>query len=88
MASLLERVRMSGTCPPSLLSDASNEDGFEEAALRTLDAAGKSLVRRSVIAMKRSSLKTFSSLSTEFRLTSDMAAAESFSSLLQVSSYD
>lgn len=44
MGSLVERARKSGTCPPSLLSDeiASNEDGFEEAALRTLDAAGMS----------------------------------------------
>jgi hypothetical protein len=45
MASLLERARKSGICPPSLLSEASNEDGFEEAALRTLDVAGKSLFR-------------------------------------------
>lgn len=42
MESLLERARKSGTCPPSLLSEqiVSNEDGFEDAALRTLDAKG------------------------------------------------
>ena len=41
--SLLQRVRESGKCPPSLLSEdrVVTEDGFEDAAMQVLDSAGK-----------------------------------------------
>ena len=94
MVSLIERARKSGTCPPSLLSEqiASNEDGFEEAALRTFDAAGTYCTRSCVTTaaggvFAHILFSLFLLVVAEFQLTSDMAAAESFSYLLQVSSW-
>ena len=44
--SLLERVRATGTCPPSLLKKESSDgdQSFEEVALRILDSNGTSVV--------------------------------------------
>ena len=44
--SLLERVRATGTCPPSLLKQESSDgdQSFEEVALRILDSNGTSVV--------------------------------------------
>lgn len=41
--SVLQRARNSGKCPPSLLSEERvvDEDGFDEAVLKVLDASGK-----------------------------------------------
>jgi hypothetical protein len=41
--SVLQRARDSGKCPPSLLSEERvvDEDGFDEAVLKVLDASGK-----------------------------------------------
>ena len=43
MASLLERARISGMCPPSLLSEdrVIKQDGFDEAVLKMMDPQGK-----------------------------------------------
>jgi hypothetical protein len=41
--SVLQRARDSGKCPPSLLSEdrVADEDGFDDAVLKVLDATGK-----------------------------------------------
>lgn len=43
--SIIERVRASGKCPPSLLSsNDSAEDGFETAVSKVVDATGTAKV--------------------------------------------
>ncbi len=42
--SIIERVRASGGCPPSLIG-VDSDTGFETAALKVVDANGMSVVR-------------------------------------------
>jgi hypothetical protein len=67
--SVLQRARDSGKCPPSLLSEdrVVDEDGFDEAVLKVLDASGKKDFQRFRVARRfRVGAKTHSFSSTPF----------------------
>lgn len=94
--SILERVRGSGKCPPSLLCHDGNED-FEATAVKVVDANGTSVVRnedhcakenifspfvvRLVLTLDVSFLFAFI---TELCLSSEPAVPDDFKKLLEV----
>jgi hypothetical protein len=91
--SVLQRARDSGNCPPSLLSEERvvDEDGFDEAVLKVLDASGKKDFQRFRVARHfRVSAPTNSFCSTPFFamlafvLAPDLQTADDFATLLQV----
>jgi hypothetical protein len=67
--SVLQRARDSGKCPPSLLSEERvvDEDGFDDAVLKVLDATGKKDFQRfRVLRLFRVPAPTHSFCSTPF----------------------
>jgi hypothetical protein len=90
--SVLQRARDSGKCPPSLLSEERvvDEDGFDEAVLKVLDASGKKDFQRSGLRVvsgfsrTNSFCLTFLFAMLAFVLAPDLQTADDFATLLQV----
>jgi hypothetical protein len=90
--SVLQRARDSGKCPPSLLSEERvvDEDGFDEAVLKVLDATGKKDFQRFRVAChfrvpaKLTFFVRFFFAMLAFVLAPDLQTADDFATLLQV----
>jgi hypothetical protein len=91
--SVLQRARDSGKCPPSLLSEERviDEDGFDDAVLKVLDATGKKDSQRCCaccasipgFSLTNCFCQSFFTMPA-FVLAPDLQTADDFATLLQV----